>query len=374
MTEEKWPTDRSRFLDGFACPWKRLLKYHAFGTGIERRSIYAPLQTGLTIHKGLELILRNGATTKEQVSAQLAEPIRDYVDKLKDVSFEDPATELRTQVAVTEALCHAYARIAVPWLKENFDIVSIEESKAVELPEGIIWRSREDFLTRHKLSQKLAIHDFKSSSYFNADNVTDEWADSLQQMLNAYVASINYGQRVEAYYIHILVKGSKRSPSYLTHPYYRPANPPLVTEDIVPQYTSKKGYARVFAPDIPIPIADWVWSVDASYAAKAVPIIGPFEVNYAKVERFLAGLPNNEKQWILQLAGLDWSQWSQAEFQNRLDSLFPRTYNCFEFGGRKCQFYSICHRQPGWDDPLGSKQYARRSPHHLIGESFEETE
>lgn len=386
-----WPTDRSRFLEGFLCPWKRLLRFHAFGTGIEKNSTYAPLATGISIHGALERVLKTKATTREEVSNLLAEPLADYRKTIADAAFEDPSAELGKQLAIVEALAHAYTRITIPWLFQNFDLVDVEEGQAVELPGGIIWRSRPDFVTRMKGQQltppsgvreddammrtplnkgKLAIHDFKSSSYWS-DTDADQWGDSLQQMLNAYVASMVYGERVDSYYIHILVKGSKKAPSYLTHPSYRPANLPLQTEDILPYYTAKKGYARVFAPEIPLLLPDWVWAMDASYAAKAVPVVGPFPVNYAKVERFLAGLPGNEQSWMDRLAGLDWTQWAVPEFQRKLDELFPRTFNCYEFGGRRCQFYGICHHGPASTDPLGTKEYRVRVPHHLIGEENE---
>lgn len=365
-----WPTDRSRFLDGFACPWKRLLRNHAFGKGIERNALYAPLATGISIHSALELILKNNAQTKEEVETLISQPIAAYVASLLDAQFENPQDEIKQQVAIVEALAHAYTRIAVPWIHENFDIVSVEESKAVELEGGIIWRSREDFLTRSKQSGALAIHDFKSASYWS-DSDADQWSDSLQQMLNAYVASQHYGERVDSYFIHVLVKGSKKSPSYLTHPTYRPANLPIIEEDILPYYSAKKGYARVFAPNIPLAISDWVWRMPQEHAAKVVPVVGPFAVNYNKVERFLSGLPGNERHWQERLEGLDWENWASPQFQSKLDARFPRTFNCYEFGGRKCQFYSICHHQPGWEDPIGSKQYKVRIPHHLTGEDGE---
>lgn len=370
-----WPTDRSRFLDGFACPWKRLLKNHSFPhagiAGIEKSATYAPLATGISIHSALEAILKARASTSADVANLVAVPIKKYVEQVVDQQFENPFEDVQQQVAIVEALAHAYTRITVPWIYDNFTIVDVEESQAVQLPGDIIWRSRPDFVTRAKVGGKLAIHDFKSSAYWS-DSDADQWKDSLQQMLNAYVASMVYGERVEHYFIHILVKGTKKSPSYLTHPSYRPANAPIVTEDILPYYTAKKGYARVFAPQIPLLISDWVWGMEASYCAKTVPVVGPFEVNYNKVERFLSGLPANEKSWQERTEGLDWTQWQDPKFQQKLDSLFPRTFNCYEFGGRKCQFYGICHHQPGWEDPLGSKQYHRREPHHLIGEEGEE--
>jgi len=335
--------------------------------------VFAPLQTGITLHSALEAILRNKATTREEVSNLVDEPISDYVKKLTDVEFENPADEVGKQVAIVQALAHAYTRITIPWVHDNFDIVDVEPEQGVKLAGDIIWRARTDFVTRAKAGLKrLAIHDFKSQAYWSDNNPHDEWRDSLQQMMNAWVCSMVYGERVDHFYIHILVKGTKTSPSYLTHPSYRPANPPIVQEDILPYYTRKAGYARVFAPEIPLTIPEWVWRADASYVAKSVPVLGPYEVDYNKVERFLKGLPTNEGYWRMRLEGLDWSQWKDPDFQSQLDTKFPRTFNCYEFGKRRCQFYDICHRAPGWDDPIGSGKYQERIPHHSIGETDEE--
>lgn len=372
MSDPKWLTDRSRFLDGFNCEWKRLLRFHAFDTGFERSALYAPLATGISVHAALETILKHKASTREEVSNLISVPLDDYVKANIDTAFENPLDDIRQQVSIVEALAHAYTRITIPWIYDNFEIVDVEADQAVELPGGILWRARPDFVTRAKPAGRLAIHDFKSAAYWS-DPDHDQWRDSLQQMLNGYVASMVYGERVESYYIHILVKGTKKAPSYLTHPMYRPANPPIVKEDILPHWTSKKDYARVFAPYIPMLIPEWVWSMDAAYCAKTVPVVGPFLINYDKVERFLSGLPTNETNWMRKLDGLQWARWADPEFQLHLDRTFPRTYNCYEFGGRRCQFYGICHREAGWENPIASGLYHVRKPHHTIGEEGEDS-
>lgn len=57
--------------------------------------------------------------------------------------------------------------------------------------------------------------------------------------------------------------------------------------------------------------------------------------------------------------------WATPEFQARLDALVPKSWNCRPFGkDHQCQFFGICHKEEGWQDPIGSGKYQPRLPHH----------
>lgn len=351
----------------WACPWKRMLGFHAFHTGITRQSMYAPLATGIATHQCLENVLTAGSdrlvgaphsVAKLYVSSLIAPVLADYRKQAEAMPF-DAGDLIDRELGVVEAMAHGYARIVSPWLFTNFDVVSIEEEIELPLPNGHIWMLRPDFVTRNKQNGALAVHDFKTASAWYDDD-TQQWADNVQMMVNARGVQEKYKEPVSHYYMHILIKGNKRSPSILTNPWYR-----AVPEDISPTYVRSPQYQRTFLPAIGKSIADWVWDMPDDLCAGQFPIIGPFEVQPFKVNQFLRSIPGNEEEWAKKLAAVsDWENWEQPDFQRHLDELFPRTYNCYEFGGRQCPYYDICHKQAGWKTPLQSGKYARRVPHH----------
>jgi hypothetical protein len=57
--------------------------------------------------------------------------------------------------------------------------------------------------------------------------------------------------------------------------------------------------------------------------------------------------------------------WGHPQYQQLLDQLFPRSYECRRYGGRnRCQFETICLEREGHLDPMGSGLYIERRPHH----------
>lgn len=363
-----WYVDRSRYLDGFNCPWKRLLKFHAFGTGIERSATYSPLQTGIAVHSALEGVLkmatvRNRNLDQADVNALLSKPIADYRAKIQAENFEDPGDILEQQLALVEALAHGFTRISLPWVRQQFTIRAIEEELTVELAPGLNWMARPDFVTINQQTGLGAVHDFKTAAYWS-DSDTNEWADNVQMMLNAYCCTRVYGQPFEHYYIHVLKKGSKKSPSYLTHP-------SVANGVLLPYY--QRSAVRTFINGIAgVSLDDWVWKMPEQYLAQNIIVIGPFAVDQRKVNRLIAGIARNEQLWQHHLNAIpSWEKWDDPGFQRYLDTIFPRTFNCYEFGGRRCQFYDICHYGTSWQDPIGTKHYHPRQPHHsqeIVGE------
>jgi hypothetical protein len=378
-------TDRSRYLDGFNCRWRRLLGYHAFGTGITRKAWYPPLATGIYIHSALETVLRHATDTNSSVVSQaevetLISPIiQDYRDtasrtgfvlsKLDEGEGYTASEMIEDQVALTEALTHGYARIVLPFVLSNFEVVAIEHEENKLLPLDVRYMARPDFTLRSRETGKLSTHDFKSSSYF-ADDQADNWADSIQMMVNASLTGERLGERIDEYYIHLLLKGSRKYPTCLTHPFFKPGIPPHVPDSWEPfgriQTASGwrsvgRGYERT-----PVrkhrPVADWVWSMPEAACAKQFPLAGPYPIHHGKVEQFFRGVSTEEAWWQASLANIDWTQWEAPQFQKMLDQRFPRTFSCYTYGHR-CPFYELCFKHPGWTHPL-SDRYVTRNPHH----------
>lgn len=368
-------TDRSRYMAGWSCEWRRLLGYHAFDTGISPASVSTPLATGVYTHQALELLLKSQASSKEEVTAVIAPALTAYREYAAGTDL--PVDE---QVALVEGMTHAYARIVLPWMRENFKVIAIEQEEQTKYPSDeaplIDWMSRPDFVTEHLQTGAIAIHDFKTSGSWSESRDVGEYADSVQMMMNADAVERRLGKPVSYYYIHILLKGNDYAQSPLIYPYYRPGIPAIQKPDLKAYYKYQdanggfhnigRGYTRMPVWQS-MPVADWVWDMSAEDCAKQTILIGPYPVVRRKIERFVAGALGNELHWQQRLRGLNWERWEETAFQRELDHKFPRTYQCYTYGTR-CSFYALCHQHDGWKDPIGSGLYEERTPHHTTEE------
>jgi len=405
----EWHTDRSRYMTGFECAWKRLLKYHAFGTGLTPEIEALPLTVGISVHKTLEKMLNLRVLNPE---GQHFDPA--VVDSLLQGGWTIPASPqspdfLLDARDISIAIPHAYARIIMPWLNDNFTIFQVEkelswrhntrlkrtptsyhseydeESTQEERLEQLgrltelrrlIFNSRPDFIATDKSTNKLTVHDFKTASSFQESRELMTYADNVQMMINSFqVKEDNNLQYYPDYYVHILLKGNNWSPSPFVHAYHRLGAPPMQREDWQPKYwlgpavpggkkrSLGKAYSKQRVSDLR-PISEWVWEMDPAIAAQQIIILGPFNVISEKVSQFMRGLPTNEEEWFRRLDEVkDWTQWADSDFQMRLDRHFPRTFNCYTYGQR-CSMYNLCFKGPGWDKPF-DHGFVERQPHHV---------
>jgi len=389
--------DRSRYLAGHICEWKRLLGYHAFGGGLSREGIVAPLGTGLAIHSGLEAVLKawqdpaaHSNQPKFDYPNIIGPAVDDYRERIRQhglMNMNDQ--QVQEQLAIAEALPHAYARVCEEWFTDEFEILDVEAEEMFAVG-SVNWMARSDFVTKSKKTGLFAVHDFKSAAGWYPDSATAEYTDSLQLMLNAEAASRRLGQPVTQYYIHILVKGTKRSQSPLIMPWYQAANPPFQIEDFATRFKYvgndgknhylPKSYTRTNIWDH-MEISKWVGELCPLDTLKeSIIVIGPYGVHQPKINKFLRGLERNEQRWSARMDHLqdtwsggvgstssdlaaEWTHWAEPAFQSDLDHMFPRTYNCHQYGSA-CEFYSLCHEKPGWEHPIENKAFTYRIPHH----------
>jgi hypothetical protein len=393
-----WHTDRSRYMSGFDCNWKRLLGYHAFGTGLSSELVPLPLTTGISIHATLERMLKMILPEEEKqpeifdealVTSLLGGPPPINRSEEPDPKFQDAAD-------ISVALPHAFARIAMPWLTEHFKILTVEEElthtpsqrvsrsmvpndRPTNDPHLSEWfrinfNSRPDFTALDLSTEKETVHDFKTASSFQEARELMTYADNVQMMINSMQVKAKHNLNYfPDYYVHILKKGNAWSPSPLIHAFFREGAPPMQSEDWKPKFWlppetvggKKRSIGRAYSKQRVSEkrsIGSWVHSMPADIVAEQIIILGPFNVVSEKTQQFMRGLPKHEETWIRNLAGLDWTQWADPNFQYLLDDRFPRTFNCYSYGSR-CSFYNLCFKGPGWDQPF-ENGYVEREPHH----------
>lgn len=388
-------TDRSRYALGLSkCLMARYLKYHSFGGyGIEKVGTSVPLATGLHVHLALELILRahkDHPVTEDEARECVATAISEYKKSVVSRGFSaegdnhDQAWLIQEQAALIEGLVWAWYFTMYPLVQERFEIVAVEEE--IEIAYGadnILFMSRPDFVARDKKTGELGIHDFKTSAVID-DNWVQSWKDSVQMAVGTLAAERKYGEKVTHYYIHGLLKGLRKSEynrekkayegprrqaSSLVYAYHREANLPLVKEDWSAAWIRTKDYVKTPTWDFPGGTEGWVRSQPASELYKHCVLAGPYLRQDYLIQQYLRAIPEHEGFWksINEEFKLDkeafQAAWPKTTFQEELDRAIPRSYSCNDFYGSRCEFYDLCFKNPGWQDPyiLG---YKDRKPHH----------
>lgn len=388
-----WHTDRSRFIAGFSCSWKRLLGYHAFGTGLSTERQALPLTVGLDVHKTLELLLNHVVEGSDITDVLVNQLLARKADRLLDYGQHTDDDELKDARDIAFAIPHAYARIVIPWLKDGFRVHAIEEEYShqpgyITIPVvpsestdphmrsrfNISFNSRPDFVAEDLSTEKLTVHDYKTASSFQEAREIMTYADNVQMMINS--AQIKWKEDLRYYpdyYVHILLKGNKWSPSPLIHAYHRVGALPMQQEDWQPKFWlppaapggKKRSIGRQYTRKRVSEhhqISEWVQSMPSDVCAEQTIILGPFNVIEEKVVQFMRGLRDEEEHWACRTLPLEWKQWTNPEFQALLDMRFPRTFQCYSYGTR-CEFYNLCFKGPGWDLPFDNG-YIEREPHH----------
>lgn len=388
----------------------RYLNYHAFGGyGIEQSYRSLPLVTGIHTHRGLELMLRevkDGNKPDDETMRKIVAQVKqEYFEELSSKGFakvpdNDMAETVREQMDLIEALLWSWRLTQLDFLVERFDIEAIEE----EIPLLITARNeaetykidlmtRPDFLAIERNTGKLVVHDFKTLGMLT-ESFAASFNNSLQMAIGTAAAENAYGTTIGGYYIHGLIKGTRRAEyntaeraytgpvrqqSYLVYGYRRDALDGVYKEDWQPQFRYKDGkkqrtlgnaYIKTPAREYPGGIEAWIKSLPFELVNTQTVLIGPYPRQNALINQMLPALAAHEAWWIETLrATSDLSQenynkvWPDPDFQRDLDKAIPRSYNCIDAYGNTCQFYKLCFKGEGWEKPL-ENGYVRRVPHH----------
>lgn len=282
--------------------------------------------------------------------------------------------------------------------------------------DGIGFMCKPDFLVETWTTHELEYHEFKGTG---ADNQTfrDKWEVMIQMFAATLDAERRHNKQVGSVYVHGLLKGRRegeynfesgkkdgayRQQSIFCYGYRKLANPPMEQEDWQASYNYQdasganrrlgKAYQKAGVWELPDPqTVGGPEGMDRSeWWAKAIPpevrrnqliLLGPFSRQQVMVPHFLTETIGEEHRWQAGLwhlyevfetltqkyATTDyWTIWASPEYQQELDLLFPRSYECRRYGERsKCQFENVCFEREGWSNPLGSGMYIDRRPHHV---------
>lgn len=337
----------------------------------------------------------------------------------------DHTTETITeQRALISGILWALRLKFLPWLHQTYQILSCERERLHLLtctcgagpmdPAEHIARGcnghglmlRNDILARRRGGTTLAYFEAKTTGW-ESDAWADQWESDPQLGIGTIDVPKLYGAEVTELYIIGMQKGARRRDkndpegrrkqlSSLCYGYFRPGNPPMVADDWLPAYEwineqgeikrASRAHKRTgiwqleegdYAPWVAYhgqdpqltPEEFWVRMLPPSVLDKVCFVLGPMNRQDHQIASVRRAMIGEETRW----QGILWQlyeaqqqhPWASDEFQALLDQLIPQSWNCRPFGrDHQCEFYGICHKEEGWQDPLGSGQYQPRRPHH----------
>lgn len=312
----------------------------------------------------------------------------------------------------------------IPWLHEHFRLLLVEKERVSMLTctcgagpldhaaheargcAGIGLMLKNDLLGMRRGGTTCAYLEAKTTGW-DSDAWAEQWEGDPQLGLGTIDVPLDLGAEVTELYILGLNKGARRrdktepdgrrkQTTSLCYGYRRPGNPPLAADDWLPAYewiddqgevkraprthrrtgvwelaTSDWPSWRAYASQDPqlTPEELWVRLLPASVLDKVCFMLGPMDRQDVQIQSLRNSISGEEQAWQRTLWDLYELQqstpWATAEFQAALDQLVPRSWNCRPFGKEaQCEFYGICHRHEGWQDPIGSGHYVPRLPHH----------
>lgn len=373
--------------------------------------------------------LTDEATTRRIVSSVQAKYLAKVEERGYRGVLGGPHTEetIKEQCSLISGLLWSVRLKFLPWLHANFRVRLVEKERPhiltctcgagpMDFPqhvargcEGIVLQLRNDLLAERRTGGgTLAYFEVKTTGW-DSDTWSEQWETDPQLSLGTLDIPEQYQREVTELYIVGLRKGARRRDRYdpdgrkrqssaLCYGYCRPGNPPVATDDWLPAWEwldehgqlkraskahKRRGVWEIAESDWPVyhayrtqtpellPDEYWVRMLPNSILDKVCFLLGPMNRQDAQLQNIRQSMIGEETEWQRILWELYEVQqqhgWSTPEFQDAFARLVPKSWDCRRFGLEyECEFARLCHRRPGWEDPLASNFYVPRMPHHTF--------
>jgi len=339
-----------------------------------------------------------------------------------------PTTDetIKEQCVLISGLLWAVRLKFLPWLHVTYRVVLVEQERPHMLTctcsagaapfdahvargcEGKVLMLRNDLLAQRREGSNFAYFEVKTTGW-DTDNWAEQWETDPQLGLGTLDLKETYGHEVTELFIVGLGKGSRKRDKYetdgvqrrkqqsaLCYGYCRPGNPPLGTDVWLPAWEwideygetkranktyKRRGVWELVDSDWPTwqayhqeyrdlaPEEFWVRTLPSAVLDKVCFVLGPMNRQDHQIQATRRGMIGEETRWRETLWKLYELQqrlpWGSEDFQAEFDLLVPKSWQCRPFGKEhQCEFTGICHREEGWQDPIGSGKYQPRLPHH----------
>lgn len=259
---------------------------------------------------------------------------------------------------------------------------------------GIVAQARADWITEAFVDAALVNHNFKTKA---SPNMPWEKAfeDSGQVLIEMETASRRLGKPVNTAFVPVLFKGwrgrdrddpdgPKYQHSKLLQGYFDPGSPGIRPSNWACQYKWYDDYGKghtlprlyqrqsIWDEAFDLPpcrpgasrVETWVTQhVPNTCWGELLKVLGPFPRAQARLPMALAAIDAEEWKWRADVEELratgDFSMTNPL-----LEQLISRSWACHHYDGSECDFFGVCHREPGWQDPGSMAKLMIRTPHH----------
>jgi len=315
------------------------------------------LVIGLTVHKGLETLFKNGGHLPEAIAS--AE--REFIQQLKGTTI---TAEWKEHLSLAIALLTGWKRVRWDSFHSEYDVLAVElETRSILAP-GVTLAARADLIVREKATGRPFVWNWKTAS--DKTDFALKWYHEVQMWTEALATEDHLGERVEGCIVEGLFKGGKSTAATFKGSYTSPLVCGYIHEDgsFAWKYTSAKGWKRFFpANAFPGGIEGWVNFL-------------PAEVVNDQFARTPPILKNDEvvRGWIKQIVRrvMDIQRMLKEDVSEE-DRLAFFTQNWGHFRCSRCPFSKVCHLELTIEQMVELGLLVERVDHHRIkGEGGED--
>lgn len=376
----------------------------------------------------LDLASHDVAIDRNHIRAAVALALSAYrvvVEQRGILHIEGEGQELQhlleEQCCLIEGLVWVFALYHLPQILKEYRIVEVEQesvymavctcglgqgigSEAHHVRRGctgVAFQARPDFITQRISDGQYGYHELKTAAEAGK-RYQDSWETRIQFSSTRLPVEEQLGCEISHSWLWAFVKGRRdreksvdgeyagprRQQSFLTYLFHRLANPPYCDHDWQPSWfylgtdgkrhtlSKKKGesynkepvWPQQF-PGIPdgwSPVEYWVDWLGVDICGPLIVPIGPIPRKGPQIDGFVRELIGEEDRWRAAVWALYelGEPWGTPAYEQSLDELAPRSYQCHNRYGSPCGYIPLCFYHDGWQDPLGSGKFVQRTPHH----------
>lgn len=187
-----------------SCPRRFYYKYLYAGTGFDSRLPPLALAIGLTVHKGMEVLMKVG-NVEDAVCATRAEWEK-VVAPGRDVpSLEYPLLEGQH---LCEGLVRGWFRSRYEPFMEEYEVLMVEKEVKALLAPNVRLNARADAVIRSRVDGRAYVLNWKTTQ--NPNDWTSQWEHDVQMWTEALVMEDVLGEKIPGVIVEGLSKGVYR--------------------------------------------------------------------------------------------------------------------------------------------------------------------
>jgi hypothetical protein len=341
--------DRSRIEADWTCPRRRYwnTEYQAPGAqyrGIVKLEDATALLFGTAMHNAL------ASTMLGLPDSIVVQTLEQDLDKLRYL----PPWQWLEYRTLGLGLFWAYVKVIKPRILASYNVVAIEQEVSFMLDDQTSFMCKPDLILERKTDGTNWYPDFKTTA-IKSKQWIDGWQYASQLHLGCHAVEQDLGIDMEGSMIIGLYKGYKdkdgltRGP--FTYAYHAPHNGKW-------DYEYVRGWDREPVAKYPQGIEHWVSTLPEEIVLEQFPIAEEIAFNRDQLDTLIY----QQKHREMRIRAF----YRFGEYDPTwVDRTFPQYFkSCLPAIGPACPYLDACHMPSVGEDPVGSRLYVAREPHH----------